>query len=202
MSSIKRCLQHYLDCNVRLLNKPVLQYLTPEDILPVSKLDAWIKLPSHFCATGMGYRQLSKIELYNIFGYPLRYHTEKFGSMLHLPPFAILTTIMNALPIEKLSQARPNMLPPPMPVPDRSQIYLPSIRRWLPNDWLNVDSTSSAVKSDDAKPNLAVWGLRILPFFRIRHICSCRYHISLFNAMVEAEVCGRRPKSVCHFKGN
>ena len=174
---IRRRLRHYVDHNIRSSNKPITNYLTADDILPISQLDSWIKLPSQFSATGFGYRQLSHKELYDIFGYPIKHYINTLCSFMHLPPFPILSTIMDALPIGGQTRTHQKILILPMAIPDRPKVYLPSIRRWLPNDWLKVDSTSSAVKSDDAQPNLAVWDLRILPLFKSatpRHLNTIR----------------------------
>ena len=181
VSSIRRSLRHFIDYSVKPTslhpqNNQSSLHLSIDDLIHPDKLNQTVQYSTHFSATGFGYRQLNANELSSIYGLHsrLRMGGLEFHDFQHLVPIQILDSVLT--PVVKLitqSSSReqqsssihqyPNF---PTAKSDLSQTWLPSLSRYLPHSWVDLNLvTSKAAKRDDSEIPVTLWNSRITLLF-------------------------------------
>ena len=193
LSPFKRKLGDYMDYGIPpIYTNTTEMALSHKKILPIKFLDRLVHYPTHFSATGFGYRYLTSTELVSLFGFDIPMsssHRESITSKsFPIVPIHVLDTLLKPLLVSLPSTSSQQFkfsLPPIYK--DSGFTFLPKLQRKLPHTWFqHVQISSSAVKSDKALVDNAIWDNRILllyPGVNRSHldsirtflfICSCK----------------------------
>ena len=143
-----------------------------------------------FIANGLGFRSLQPTELGLMFGLNEKFSRGTQMDVYPFPPVQIMDSILKPLLTPRPHHPSPSarLEIPPAPIPTAT--FLPSLQRFLPTTWADVDSTVDvAAKSDDAAMVFRHWDDRItlvlphvkpiLPF--IRKCLLSKLFIRLYN---------------------
>ena len=144
-------------------------HLSHVKLLPVNRLNVDIHFPSTFSHTGFGSRPLTAPELACVFGLESSLHDACGLPTFGFPPVQIMDSLLFQFGTFRkwdiANQARCDdfLIQTPRPVPNNSPTYLPSLRRILPNSWIDCGLSSDKVaKADDAEVQYGMWDQRIL----------------------------------------
>lgn len=166
---LRRSIKHFLDYSLRPASHTVDSHqstFTPEHLLPVHCLSLPINYSTHFSSTGVGVRSLTPPELGLIFGLS---SSMSYGLPLQTFPFppvqileACLTPLLQVRPPSISSSNRLQIPTQPKP----SLTYIPSLNRYIPLTWTQVDySVDKAAKNDDTEPVFRHWNDRVTLMF-------------------------------------
>ncbi|KAI2510143.1 hypothetical protein MHU86_4310 [Fragilaria crotonensis] len=139
--------------------------------LAIHQLSKVVLVPSHFSATGWGYRPLDPTELAAAFELPdYLAWDEDFST--NLVPLQILRGVMDSVletqtpPVQPRGGQRPCQRSDVIPdITVLDQEWIPTLQRWLSGTWASVPISNKAVKSDDAQVNVFPWHQRISLLF-------------------------------------
>ena len=164
VSSLQRTLGDYLDFSLPPNTlKDQSTCLHHKGQLPLQHIQRLVYFPTHFSASGFGYRYLTQAELKNIFGLEWTAHHFKVNSSTY--PTQILDALLHSYLQPVTTSLDSPCLPPPCHH-DTGFTYFPSINATLSNLWFQqVDISNSAVKNDEAVVDYSVWNNRIILVF-------------------------------------
>jgi len=168
-SKIQRDISSYIDYSIRTstsVSDKTLFHLNQFDRLHPKMLHTKILVASDFSCSGFGLRRLSQEELGSIFGISTLFFDTLQHAEFAFVPVQVLRTLLSC-GFDTVTQ-RPTkrsrlMLHVPQCSVDGAPIYLPALKRILPNTWAKCDEISQkAAKNDDAEIDFDKWDLRIL----------------------------------------